>query len=296
MLFLGSIYITFGNQRTGTYLYLFDLVYWFGILFAGVMFQFRKLKVKGFLLTGIIGCSPMFLAYYGRNPSAMIHYLFLYIIMMNLAVAKQWFGIKKKIGFLIIWGVTIVSCGCVTLLAFVFRIPLLSSYQTARLEAIFDSSSDMNYMSNLVRDTILDQSFFGRIQDFNEIPGANDTYVLASTIQTFGILAGILVIVGMIILLWKANHIIKQQRSVLGQMVGTSCFICLFVKIILCIGANFGIPGFIQFSSTQVLPFLSYGLRNAIFSFTVAGLLLSIYRNTDLVSDYKIKRIRLFIR
>lgn len=296
LLIIGMLYVKNGSQHYNSCLYVFDLVYWFGILFAGVMFQLRKLKVKGFLFAGLIGCSPILLALYGRNLSAMVHYLLFFLVMMNLAVAKQWFTIKKKIGFIIIWSVTLGACGIVGILAFVLQIPLLSNYQMERLEAIFNSSSGTNYITNLVQESIFNQSFFGRTKELIRIPDAGDTYVLTSTIQMFGVIAGILVIVGMAFLLWKISRIIKQQRSVLGQMVGTSCFLCLFVKIILCVGANFGIPGFIQFSSTQVLPFLSYGLRNAIFSYTVAGLLLSIYRNTDLVSDFRIKRIRLFIR
>jgi len=42
----------------------------------------------------------------------------------------------------------------------------------------------------------------------------------------------------------------------------------------------------------QALPFLSNGARNIIFSYAIVGLLLSVYRNTGLVSDRTNKKKR----
>ncbi len=291
---LGIYIIEYGHRHYNVFNDLFFITLLFVPIFAGILFRLRKLKLIGLMLSVIIGATPIFIALCGRSVSVVIHYIVIYLIMLNVTVGKRWFG-NRKIGFAIVWASTIGIPALFILLCLKFGIPLLSNYQIERLKSIFTyvPNQDFTYQSNMARQALTNSKILGGSSDIiNRVPAVESDYILVFIFSMFGILAGICVIALLLFLLYKAFRIAKVQKSYLGYMVGMACTLTFIVETFFYIFNNLVSMKFNLIIKQQALPFLSNGARNIIFSYAIVGLLLSVYRNTGLVSDRTNKKKR----
>lgn len=294
---LGIFYTIYGNEHYSTLLYLFHIIYLFVPLFAGVLFQSRKWKWKGLIFSCIIGASPLLLAIYGRNLTAVIHYSIIFLIMLNIAVVKRWFHISRKLGCFIVWAGITGASFLVFLLCYMQRIPLLNDYQIMRLQSIFQGVSDkaMRYTPDLAKKSLESSKLIGKSTEIIQVlPTVESNYILVFIFNMFGILIGAVVVGAILAFIMKAFKIATKQKSFLGYMVGIACALPLLLQSLFYFAANLGLYPIIILTSQQELPFLSGGGTNMVYSYAVVGLLLSIYRNSELVSDRMIKRKRAF--
>jgi cell division protein FtsW (lipid II flippase) len=272
------------------------LLYLFIPLYAGVLFQLRKLKIGGLFLSGIIGASPLLLAVYGKNSSGIIHYFIIIVIMLNIAVAKKWFGVNRILGFLCVWGSILVTL----MASFFLRSSLLTGYQESRFLALMTlGNSDELYLPNMVEKALVNSKMFGRdISMVKNLPVVDNDFVLVFIFNVFGIFVGILILGLLLALIIKAYKIAKKQRSYLGFMVGIACLLSLSVQILFYCISNLVFSSIISIAPQQNLPFLSSGGSNVIYSYALVGLLLSVHRNSEIISDRLIqsRRKRLFRR
>lgn len=280
---ISYMYLEFGRWHTNTLLFLYQLLYLFIPLFAGVLFKLRKWKLPGLFLAGMIGVSPLLLGIYGNNFSSVVHYSIIIIIMINIAVAKGWFGIRKIAGFVMIWG-SVLSFVLIGLLT---NNIWLKAYQKARLLAVFfHLDESMGFLPNLVRNALASSKLFGsNTALIQKTPVVDSNFVLVFIFNVFGIVIGSLIVGLIIALIYKAFRIAKKQRSYLGYMVGLACALPLLLQSFLYCLSNLGVSQIILLISQQSLPFLSGGARNTIYSYAILGLLLSVHRNSELISD-----------
>lgn len=287
---LGIFYVEFGRWHYETQLYLFHIVYLFVPIFAGVLFRFRQWKGKGLILSGLIGASPLALTIIGHNWSAFVHYSIIFILMMNIAVIKRWFNISRKLGFFLVWSGMIGTLSGGFILQYVSRSSILSSYQRARLQALFTWNDDMMYTPNLVKNAIVSSKLIGKNTEMvNQISSAGSDYMLVYIMNTFGILIGAAVIALLIAFVYKALKLAKKQRSYLGFMVGMACALSIMVQGMFYIASNLGLYQVSMLVAQQRFPFLSSGGSNIVYSYAIVGLLLSVYRNSELISDGRIR-------
>lgn len=280
-------YLQFGNKHYHTYVSLFTFTLMFVPIFAGILYRLRNLKLKGLILSVFIGALPILLAFFGKNVSAMIHYMVIYLIMLMVSVGKRWFG-NRKIGFSIVFAGTIGVPSLFLLLCLKFGIPLLSDYQIERLKLLCTKSSNQDYMyqSNIAKQALENSKILGGSTEIiQRMPVVESDYILVFIFSIFGIFAGICVVALLLFLLYKAFRIAKVQKSYLGYMVGMACTLIFLVETFFNIGNNLIFTRFQFLISQQTLPFISGGARNIIFSYAIVGFLLSVYRNSELVSE-----------
>ena len=79
----------------------------------------------------------------------------------------------------------------------------------------------------------------------------------------------------------KAFSISRRQKNRLGFLVGTACSVVLTIQMIVYVAANFGVP----LVEPMTIPFLSYGGQSTLVNYILLGLILSVYRNKDIVSE-----------
>lgn len=285
---IGFLYLKFGRWHYSLLVSMLQILYLFVPLFAGVLFKFRTWKLKGLVLSGFIGVTPLILALGGGCFSGTIYYLMIIIVMLNLAVARRWFGINRKLGFATLWG-GILGCALLTAIGFHFSgNSILSNYQKVRLStALFDHSNpDTMYLPNLIKEMVSDAKLFGNSSStLSTIPVLGSNYVLVFVSSIFGRIIALLLIAVILVFIYKGYQMARKQRSYLGYMVAMACSLSFFVQFLFYCAANFGYYRIIMLFSQITLPFLSSGLRNTVYSYMIAGLLLSVYRNTNLVSD-----------
>ena len=290
---IGILYLKYGRWHYTMLPSMLQLLYLFVPIFAGVLFKFRTWKLKGLVLSSIIGMTPLILAIKGRSYSGAIYYLIIIIVMISLAVVKRWFGISRKLGFVTLLGV-IFGCSLLTgILHHFFAITIITGYQDVQLATmrIGHSNQDIMYLPNLIQHMNSNAKLFGNSSfTLSTIPVLGSNYVLVFVSSLFGRMIALLLITILFVFIYKAYQMARIQKSHLGYLVAMACSISFFVQFLFYYAANLGFYRIIMLFSQITLPFLSSGLRNTVYSYLIAGLLLSVYRNTNLVSDRMIKQ------
>ncbi len=267
----------------------FRYIYPYGLLFipiyGGILYAYRD---KGY--TGLIKClmisifSFMIELKFVVQCSVYLGILFSSLIMLSIAVIKNWFGTSRKIAMAVTWGWLPISYGLLTLL----NINIFNTYQIVRLKETIKALLQIglynhDYQINRAINIISHAKLFGGSNLFNEkyIPGFNTEYLLTYIIGKWGLVAGILIIVLFIALIGRMIYLAYHLKNSLGMFVGLGCSLVYALQGSIYILSNLGV----QFVAQINLPFVSYGGSSLLINFSVLGLMLSIFRNTNIVKE-----------
>ncbi len=261
-------------------------------LFAAICYRFRDEKTKGILKALGILFLHMFLlllAGYYRS-AAMILTFMACLITLTAAAFKGIFGGRKKMqaGVLLafIIGIPALFLGDILLLG--GRFLSLAEYQIRRIQVMFSPfayEGGASYQTLLIRSQLADASLLGGgdIGQIGEIAGAWCDYVLICLTSYFGLLIGIAVVAAVCAFLVRSLHISLTQSNRLGFLLGISCSSILILKTVIYVAMNFGVGPIVGID----MPFLTYGLNCTVINFLYIGLILSVYRNTNLLPELK---------
>lgn len=292
----------FFARNFDSYSVLYALTTLFIPVYAGVVFHFRQKKLKGFLL-----CAGFFLLYIGTwktlysayslsySISGLIELTICVFAILTVSILKGWFGGRKVIQLSILWTAPIVFPGSIILDALIFNGKFLGlvSYQVERIHTIFSFIRPIAFLEpqldwiNRLRSLASHYTCLGN----GSIPTNTWTsswstslpvdYAVTGMFSYFGVLVSVVVIAVLLCLFAKAFRISMLQRNRLGYLIGIGCSTSLLAKTVLYLASNFGYG----LPVSPAMPFLSFGFCSTITTFAMMGLLLSVYRNTELVSE-----------
>lgn len=106
-------------------------------------------------------------------------------------------------------------------------------------------------------------------------------YIAASLFSCLGILAGTAVLAALVIFAIYTLRVSLRQSNRLGMLLGCAASISLLVRTALLTAGNLGFG----WSITTSVPFLMYGLRNAVLNAVFVGILLSVYRSSTILPE-----------
>ena len=212
------------------------------------------------------------------------------LITLCAAAGKGIFGGRKKLqtGILAAAIVGIPALFFGDVLLFGGRFLHLAEYQIMRIRVMLNPSlyaDAAGYQTLLVRDQLSGASLFGggSIGKVGELSGAWCDYVLICLTAYFGLIAALLVVGIIAAFFLRTLHISLIQSNRLGFLLGISCSSILIFKTIVYVAMNFGIGLTVSID----MPFLTYGLHCTIINFLFMGIILSVYRNTNLLPEPK---------
>lgn len=214
------------------------------------------------------------------------------LFILTISILKGWFGEKKAGKLALIWTPAIAFPGILIVSAFHTESGLLlREYQAARIRSLF-AQSEESYYIKVIREELNHISLFGNKElPLESLPAIQNDYMVTSMLMYFGVVFTVAVLGIVAFFLWKAFRLSFKQKNQLGSVISLSCVCLLFVKSIFYLLSNIAVFNvFAQMS----MPFLSYGLGNAVVNGVLTGLLLSVYRNTDIVSEKNIKSRYIF--
>ncbi len=290
LLFGCILYAQFGRVVNGIVIYLPSIALLFIPLYGGIVYAYRK---RGYL--GLIKC--LFLSLITMllemrivvQSNVYIGFILSCLLILTIAVCKNWFGTSIRNALLLIWGWPLP----LLIIIIVTGNRFFTEYQWERLNnwisiILNPQYSNRGYLMNIARETVKQATMFGesRYVKSDYIPGLNPDYILTYVIGRYGIAAGVLLIALFIVLFERMIHISLKQKNSLGVFVGIGCsmvFITLGTNYIL---ANLGF----QFLSQVNLPFVSYGGASLIINFIVMGFMLSIFRNANIIKEIPYKK------
>ena len=261
-------------------------------LFAAICYRFRGQKGRGVLkAAGLLCLNTLLLLFFGTYISAsMILSFITCLITLCAAAGKGIFGGRKKLqtGILAAAIVGIPALFFGDVLLFGGRFLHLAEYQIMRIRVMLNPSlyaDAAGYQTLLVRDQLSGASLFGggSIGKVGELSGAWCDYVLICLTAYFGLIAALLVVGIIAAFFLRTLHISLIQSNRLGFLLGISCSSILIFKTIVYVAMNFGIGLTVSID----MPFLTYGLHCTIINFLFMGIILSVYRNTNLLPEPK---------
>ena len=259
-------YIIIGNIG----LNLIDLLWLTIPLFAAVLYSYRGQGYRGILKAILWMIIPSYFLFIRSQSliAAMILEL-VYWVVLAAAVYKGWFQVCKK--------AVLTGIGAVVVL-----IPVLlagglwcfgKAYQKERIAAILsigDYAADFPGV-NVIREMISGSSAFHGNPQFKELLTSVDgsVHLLASVVAAYGILAGILLVLCLVVLILRFAKISLNQKNQLGMVIGTGCTaLFLILENLGGVVGNMGI----------YCPFFGTGRSGMMTSYILLGLLLSICR------------------
>ncbi len=258
-------------------------------LFAGILYRFRGTSYAGFFCCGGFAASGLILCLLNHTMSALVKLMLIFTAMMTYAVCKGWFKINKLTGYLTIYGS--ISFAVIFYLAYYLLRPTNEySYKFIRLVAALHPekySDSEGYFAMQIRELLNNVKWIGAAGNNSSYILAEDSYIFASDTMliyifvTFGLLAGMALLLLLYAAIARVLMSSLQQKNQLGSMVGFGCGCFFLTETVIYVIYNLG---FTLISPTY-LPFFSKSGTGIIVMYALMGLVLSVYRNTNIIKE-----------
>jgi cell division protein FtsW (lipid II flippase) len=146
----------------------------------------------------------------------------------------------------------------------------------------YEFEGGAGYIYTLVSSNLKNAKFLGGV-DSSQLPYdlvyANSYYIFAKTVLSYGVVAGIAIILAFLCVIIRAFKIVKSQKNKFGKMMAFSCLITIACICVIGILINFNL-----FPATTIqFPFLSYGGSATLTYAVFIGLLMSCHRYEKVV-------------
>ena len=152
----------------------------------------------------------------------------------------------------------------------------LAEYQIARIQAMFSSGSETDYLTKMLHSLWRQNKLIGKSKSdvTGILPAFNADYILTYLSSVYGIIAAILLCCVLAVLIFAIFNTALRQKNQLGMMMGCGCGIVFLISFLINVLENLGVfPQSITF-----LPFFSAGGSCIIISYGLMGIVLSTYR------------------
>lgn len=260
-------------------------------IFCGLLYKFRKRSWYHLLIpAGFMLASILLMHYRWLFVSYKIVLVFTSAILVTIAICKEWYPIRKKIFLPILWGCII---GIPTLfLLMPYKFPnLFPPYVCARISNWIYPFE--NTYESMVHAAMTRSSLFGHsstlIMDFDSLIS---NYMVVNITARYGLILTYILAVLFIAFCVRLFYLALHQKNQLGMILGLGCSLALTVEVLKYFLMNLGVIPM----TNGFLPLFSYGGSVTIISYIFVGILLSIYRNQNLINETRQRRFRIRLK
>lgn len=251
-------------------------------VYGAVIYKYHGQGYGGLFKSFLWMLVPVVCAFYQPQLMLSITLLVSMMVVLTVALAKDWFLVPKKKVIAMLWG-----CGIGVPLAVVSALVgfgLLKTHQMARIKAFLCNTDNqgVNYTTWRLREVLENCQFVGSgtgkwMGGENEIaylPECNTGYIFSFILHNYGILVGIMLGVILMAVIALIFRISFKQKNQLAMCMGCGCGMILASNVVINIAENIGV-----FPVTETfLPFFSRGGSGILVCYVLLGIILSIYR------------------
>lgn len=243
-------------------------------IYGGVIYKYHGLGYKGLMKAAAWMVMPV--VFVLRLPSIMTAGLMLIsmLVMLTIAIQKDWFIVQKKKTIGGLWGIFMVMPVVAFLMACWGNGS--ASYQRVRIQAFVSNSGDVNYLTATLRSLLTTNRLIGSsgVDVSGTLPEFNADYLLTYLSSMYGMFAVILICCVLAVLILAVFDMAMKQKNQLGMIMGCGCGMIFLVSFLINVLENLGaLP-----PTATFLPFLSAGGNYLTVSYGLMGIVLSIYR------------------
>lgn len=256
----------------------------FPLVLVTVIYTVRNKGYLGIVLTEAALLIMMLLVSYFSTLGNALTLLITGLILITVAIIRGWYSGNKVLGCILLY---------VTILLGVFLILMISSmpyiYYMERISLFINpAKSPKGYMAVTLRELLHNSSFIGHgntPEIYESMPfslkGFDTDYLLTYLIVNYGWITFYIIVAVIAAFLIKGFYQSLKQRSLLGLLVSLAVMFTLTFETISYIAWNLG---FMMVSPIS-LPLISYGNTALIINLFLIGMMLSVFRNGEIVRD-----------
>ena len=247
-------------------------------VYGAVIYKYHGQGYGGLFKSFLWMLVPVVCTFYLPQLMLSVTLLVSMIVVLTVALAKDWFLVPKKKVIAMLWG-----CGIgvpLAVLSALVGFGLLKTHQMARIKAFFANTDNRgaNYMTWQLREVLEECRFVGRgtgnwMASESEIE-CNTGYIFSFILHNYGILAGIMlgvILVAMIAIIFRISF---KQKNQLAMCMGCGCGMILASNVVINIAENIALLPVTE----TFLPFFSRGGSGILVCYVLLGIVLSIYR------------------
>lgn len=243
-------------------------------IYGALLYKYRGGGLSSLLKSVLWLIVPVVIVFMFPNIVVASVIMFSMLIQLTVAVRKGWFKVSKKKSIICLWSTfTVIP---MVGLFFMFSMHLLQPYQAERIRSLFMVTEGSWYTLSNLRKASQNIPLIGQSGNnvIGNIPDLNRDYIFTYVLNTYGSIAGILIIAVMAALIACIMASLLNQKNELGLTMGTGCAILLASNTIINILSSIGIIP----PAASFVPFFSAGGSNIILCYAMVGIILSIYR------------------
>lgn len=268
------------------------LILLFVPVFGGIIYSFRKKGYIGILSSGVFYLLPASICLViGTDFGLFVQMTICCLIILTVAIIKDWFGAKKLNSLLLVFLPTLFTIIIVTISIFG------NQYKTERIKAWLNPleyESTTGYQASMIRKVIDNSKFIGEasVPEFKGapiekfIPSIELNNTLIYLIGKLGFAFALTIILLFVILIIRMFIVSFKQKNSLGFIISFAGTLIIASQGILYILCNLGL--LLYFSGT--FPLISYGNLSFVVNMCIIGLILSTFRNDNLIRNVKIDK------
>lgn len=266
-------YVGFGMFRIS----VASLMMYYIPIYGAILYKYREGGMISLLKTIVWLIVPVLLTFRVPNLMAASVMTISMLIQLTTAILKGWFKVPVKRTVVMIWTVFLVLP--IVMLYVMFVLHMLATYQEARIQAFLSASGEGYYMTGMLRSFSKNIAFLGSSGNdvIGRIPNINSDYIFSYIINSYGSMAGILVIAILAALVVFVFSACIKQKNELGLVMGFGCGMVLALNTALNLLCATGVIP----PASSFLPFFSVGRSNIILCYALIGIIMSIYRYKD---------------
>ena len=197
------------------------------------------------------------------------------MFVITITIHKQWYGIDRKKAYIGIWGGAAVLAG--SLLVWITQRG--AEYQIHRLKAWL-SGEPGDFMIGHIRE-IVGIVKAGNAMDETLFETVRNDYLWTYLFEYLGTWKGISLMVLFFAFMTVIFMAVLKQKNRLGCVMGIGCIIYVSIQAALYMRSNFCIVPI----AGNYMPFFSNGITPTVVTYFYMGILLSIFRNTNVVRN-----------
>lgn len=252
--------------------------------YAGIVYGFKDRGYAGIVYSGLYYLGGALLCIAAPSAAAFLLLTISCLVMLSVGVAKGWFGGDQKAGLaMVLAPVLLVSAlGLLSAPAYVVR----------RISYFFNPTLDPlgpGYLPLMVRRLCDTASPWGAVMPgsgdsgpvVNLLPNWATDFSFTYIIAKMGYLPGMLLAAAMFGLIARMFITVFRQKNACGFLVALAACLAITGQIVFYLLSNLGVIA----PLAMTLPFISYGALGFVVNMALLGLLLSVYRRSDLVID-----------
>ena len=243
-------------------------------IYGAILYKYHGWGYKGLVRAILWLIAPIILVYSLPALRTACVMLVTMLTMLTIAIKKDWFTVRKKRTICGIWAV-FLTAPIAAFLSMYLR-NRLAEYQIARIQAMFSSGSETDYLTKMLHSLWRQNKLIGKSKSdvTGILPAFNADYILTYLSSVYGIIAAILLCCVLAVLIFAVFNTALRQKNQLGMMMGCGCGIVFLISFLINVLENLGVfPQSITF-----LPFFSAGGSCIIISYGLMGIVLSTYR------------------